>query len=95
MPANRHVASYHTRSLHNSIHLKNEQLAGCCLLGPFMSFLTRRRVFPTLLAGLAVGGTTHSPPRRQEDWQAFERRFVLPEGRVVDNGNRNISHSEG
>jgi endoglucanase len=55
----------------------------------------RRRVIPSLLAGFAVGGIGQAPPRRQEDWQAFERRFVLAEGRVVDNGNRNVSHSEG
>ena len=55
----------------------------------------RRRVIPSLLAGLAVGGQTVAPLRRREDWAAFERRFVLPEGRVVDNGNRNVSHSEG
>ncbi|UPY37051.1 glycosyl hydrolase family 8 [Sediminicoccus sp. KRV36] len=31
----------------------------------------------------------------QQDWVAFQRRFVTPEGRITDNGNRNISHSEG
>ncbi len=40
-----------------------------------------------------VGGSGYS--RVQEEWRSFERRFLLPEGRVVDNGNRNVSHSEG
>ena len=29
------------------------------------------------------------------EWQEFRRRFVSPEGRVVDTGNGGISHSEG
>lgn len=29
------------------------------------------------------------------DWAEFQQRFVQPDGRVVDTGNRNISHSEG
>ncbi len=28
-------------------------------------------------------------------WRAYIRRFVLPEGRVADTGNKGISHSEG
>lgn len=28
-------------------------------------------------------------------WQAYQTRFITPEGRVVDTGNGNISHSEG
>ncbi|MBX9595233.1 MAG: glycosyl hydrolase family 5 [Roseomonas sp.] len=31
----------------------------------------------------------------QDDWAEFRRRYLLPEGRVVDTGNRNVSHSEG
>ena len=31
----------------------------------------------------------------QEDWAEFRRRYLLPEGRIVDTGNRNVSHSEG
>ena len=32
-------------------------------------------------------------PRR--DWSLFKKRFVSPEGRVIDDGNGRISHSEG
>ncbi|WP_372730459.1 glycosyl hydrolase family 8 [Novosphingobium sp.] len=28
-------------------------------------------------------------------WALFRERFILPSGRVIDNGNGNISHSEG
>jgi endo-1,4-beta-D-glucanase Y len=30
-----------------------------------------------------------------EDWTAFKRRYLAPDGRVVDTGNAGISHSEG
>ncbi len=32
---------------------------------------------------------------REESWRRFSTRFLMPEGRVVDTGNRGISHSEG
>lgn len=32
---------------------------------------------------------------RQGFWPAFRERFITPAGRVIDNGNGNISHSEG
>ena len=31
----------------------------------------------------------------QADWRAFKRRYLSPEGRVVDTGNAGVSHSEG
>jgi endoglucanase len=35
------------------------------------------------------------PPGLAADWTAFKRRFLAPEGRVIDTGNGGISHSEG
>ncbi|MCK9589426.1 MAG: glycosyl hydrolase family 8 [Terrimicrobiaceae bacterium] len=32
------------------------------------------------------------PPR---DWALFKKRFISPQGRVIDNGNGDITHSEG
>jgi len=32
------------------------------------------------------------PPR---DWSLFKKRFISPQGRVVDNGNGDVTHSEG
>ena len=29
------------------------------------------------------------------DWLEFRRRFIMPDGRVIDTGNNNVSHSEG
>lgn len=29
------------------------------------------------------------------DWLCFRRRYVSPDGRVIDTGNNNVSHSEG
>ncbi len=36
----------------------------------------------------------HSPKLRQ-DWLAFRHQYITPEGRVIDTGNGNASHSEG
>lgn len=34
-------------------------------------------------------------PSADPDWQSFKKRFISPEGRVIDTGNGGISHSEG
>lgn len=59
------------------------------------------------LAGLAVAAMTLAPvaPRAEqlvmrgtvkaEDWAAYRDRFVAPSGRVIDDANGGISHSEG
>ena len=31
----------------------------------------------------------------QAEWRSYASRFVTPDGRIVDNANRNVSHSEG
>ena len=31
----------------------------------------------------------------RQEWQEFKRRFITLDGRVVDTGNHNVSHSEG
>lgn len=53
--------------------------------------------------GLALFGTLvyillhlFDPYRlRSADWHLFQERFISPEGRVIDDGNGNVSHSEG
>ncbi|WP_158047370.1 glycosyl hydrolase family 8 [Skermanella pratensis] len=50
------------------------------------------------LLGATVGGAgaaSAGAPLHRSEWQAFVTRFVLPEGRVSDTGNKGISHSEG
>ncbi|MGL4726861.1 MAG: glycosyl hydrolase family 8 [Scandinavium sp.] len=32
---------------------------------------------------------------RADAWESFKSRFVMPDGRVVDTGNGNVSHTEG
>lgn len=40
---------------------------------------------------LAVAACAAAPP----NWTDYKARFILPEGRVIDTGNGNVSHSEG
>jgi endoglucanase len=51
-----------------------------------------------ILAG-AVGATATRAAAAQidlqTDWAAFAQRYLHPSGRVVDTGNRGVSHSEG
>lgn len=65
-----------------------------------------RHVFSclVLLAGLMAMALGHAQERVQADvpanastdaWQFYKERFIMPEGRVVDTGNHDISHSEG
>ena len=51
----------------------------------------RRRPHPALPQPKVL---THSARLRQ-DWLAFRHQYVTPEGRVIDTGNGNASHSEG
>jgi endo-1,4-beta-D-glucanase Y len=45
-----------------------------------------------VIAAVAAGFAGTVAP---EDWAAYRDRFVLPDGRVVDDANGGISHSEG
>lgn len=48
---------------------------------------------PLILRAQAPAGRESAPTA--EDWLAFKRRYLGPDGRVVDTGNAGISHSEG
>jgi endoglucanase len=55
-------------------------------------------IIAALATLLGVGGFLNSPSNAtlyRSEWQAFVTRFILAEGRVVDTGNKGISHSEG
>ena len=59
--------------------------------------LSRRSALGFLVAGAGAilnGGTAVSAEDNQA-WLDFKARFLLPDGRVVDTGNGNQSHSEG
>lgn len=51
----------------------------------------------TALLALCSGGSMaqEAPSVTQSEWTAYRERFVLPDGRVLDDGNDGISHSEG
>src|SRR3546814_3145959 len=56
-----------------------------------------------ILTALAFALTTGCARARPSDglmldptlWQGYKTRFLTPEGRIVDNGNGGVSHSEG
>jgi len=49
-----------------------------------------------LVSLLLLGGCRESGlPIDSQQWQTYRSRFISADGRVVDNGNNGISHSEG
>ncbi len=48
---------------------------------------------PCLLYWLMVLSDPYRLPSR--DWSLFKKRFVSPQGRVIDTGNADVTHSEG
>jgi endo-1,4-beta-D-glucanase Y len=52
-----------------------------------------------LLGGLATAGTIApslaDAVQPAEEWRSFKTRFLAEDGRIVDNGNLGVSHSEG
>ncbi len=62
--------------------------------GSWMRTLRRR----TVLGGLVMPSLAVAQPSGQDDaaaWAAFKQRFLVSDGRVVDTGNANVSHTEG
>lgn len=65
--------------------------------------LSRRAVLAGLPTAAGLSLTLSSPARAAQasfaatdpDWLSFKRRFISPEGRIIDTGNNDISHSEG
>jgi endo-1,4-beta-D-glucanase Y len=52
-----------------------------------------------LLGGIAACGTAASshaePINFADEWRSFKLRFLSSDGRIIDNGNGGVSHSEG
>lgn len=56
--------------------------------------LLKRMCAPVLLGFAALLAPTAAAAEMNPLWAAYKARFVTAEGRVVDNGNANVSHSE-
>jgi endoglucanase len=48
-----------------------------------------------LAAACGPAGRTNTVPRRDVSWACFKQKFLDPSGRIIDNGNGGISHTEG
>ncbi|MEL6751958.1 MAG: glycosyl hydrolase family 8 [Pseudomonadota bacterium] len=47
------------------------------------------------IATPAMASSLHATLDGEPMWASYKERFVKPDGRVVDNANKNVSHSEG
>jgi endoglucanase len=54
-----------------------------------------RRAACAALALPALARAARAQPAGADLWAAYRARFLRPDGRVVDTGNRNVSHTEG
>jgi endoglucanase len=55
----------------------------------------RRDFVKACLGGVALTLSSRGASAQEQNWAAFKRKFVRPDGRVVDTGNNDVSHSEG
>ncbi|MEN3261908.1 glycosyl hydrolase family 8 [Sodalis endosymbiont of Spalangia cameroni] len=49
----------------------------------------------TCLLGLTLTLLAGGARAESAGWAQYKHRFLLPEGRIIDTGNHNVSHSEG
>lgn len=49
----------------------------------------------TCLLGLTLTLLAGDARAESAGWAQYKHRFLLPEGRIIDTGNHNVSHSEG
>ena len=61
---------------------------------PVTNNIVSTSVAPVIVAPPSPPIHMHSAAMRQ-DWLAFRHQYITPEGRVIDTGNGNASHSEG
>jgi len=58
-------------------------------------FQSDRRVVLAMMAGLAVAPSACAQDLSRSLWQQYRQAFLSSDGRVMDTGNGNVSHSEG
>lgn len=49
----------------------------------------------SLLLGLVFALLSGAAQADSAGWQHYKSRYMLPEGRIIDTGNHNVSHTEG
>lgn len=65
------------------------------LLSRVLSMLSLRLILKNTLFGIAFVLFTFPSYAQNNGWEQYKDRFLMPDGRIIDTGNRNISHSEG
>jgi endo-1,4-beta-D-glucanase Y len=56
--------------------------------------VSRDRYFIPLILLILLNGSVMAWSQ-QADWSVYKERFLSPEGRIIDDGNHGVSHSEG
>ena len=57
--------------------------------------MTKLRIVAGTVLALACGACNPSVPVSDAEWGLYKQRYISPEGRVIDTGNVDVSHSEG
>ncbi len=61
-----------------------------------MRLFLRRCLAPVVIAAALIGGATAAHADAVDSgWAVFRNRFVTTDGRVLDTGNKEVSHTEG
>ena len=57
--------------------------------------LAFRRYGLVLWFGLVFSFFTTAVMAQDQGWSAYKSRFLMPDGRIIDTANKNVSHTEG
>lgn len=57
--------------------------------------MTKLKIVASTVLALACGACISSVPVSDAEWELYKQRFITSEGRVIDTGNVDVSHSEG
>lgn len=62
---------------------------------PYPAQLDRRRLLVGMAAASVLTATASPAAADAANWAVFKQRFLDADGRIIDTGNKNVSHSEG